>query len=331
MTAARSGNFALVVGDAATEVSFYRPVEQTVRSRVSYILSHQTTPERAGWLAYGIVPVDTRYGLTQTTNGWPDWSDGSERIGMAILIQQAVGRGWAPDRAVDLLAGWAEMVRHHLLDETFAPRRAGRLDAGSSLGRAFSESAVSVANQLLRIGSHARAKHLQAQLVESATFFWEVGTQLPNHEVNYEQSIARRSLTSSSMPNPSATIPGSFGGPQPNTRQNGVAIRHWDGFWFGTERLWGDIFPHHWSALTSTALLRLPGRLSTARLREIGMRVLRSNMSNYFDDGSATCAFVMPSVVDGRPAHIADPVANDQDWHLSLWLRLADEHGVPLG
>jgi hypothetical protein len=36
-------------------------------------------------------------------------------------------------------------------------------------------------------------------------------------------------------------------------------------------------------------------------------------MANYRDDGSATCAFVLPSTVDGRPAHTADPLANDQD------------------
>ncbi|TPQ21555.1 hypothetical protein [Streptomyces sporangiiformans] len=38
-------------------------------------------------------------------------------------------------------------------------------------------------------------------------------------------------------------------------------------------------------------------------------------------DGSATCVFVMPSTVDGRAAHTADPLANDQDRHLVLWLR----------
>jgi hypothetical protein len=31
----------------------------------------------------------------------------------------------------------------------------------------------------------------------------------------------------------------------------------------------------------------------------------------------------MPSCVDGRPAHRADPLANDQDWALALYLRSA--------
>ncbi|GIE94119.1 hypothetical protein Ari01nite_15840 [Paractinoplanes rishiriensis] len=32
--------------------------------------------------------------------------------------------------------------------------------------------------------------------------------------------------------------------------------------------------------------------------------------------------FVLPSTVDSRPAPTADPLANDQDWHLVYWLRL---------
>ncbi|KAB8165701.1 hypothetical protein FH609_014855 [Streptomyces sp. 3MP-14] len=33
---------------------------------------------------------------------------------------------------------------------------------------------------------------------------------------------------------------------------------------------------------------------------------------------------------DGAPAHAADPLANDQDWHLALWLQLAAEGALPL-
>ncbi len=52
-------------------------------------------------------------------------------------------------------------------------------------------------------------------------------------------------------------------------------------------------------------------------------------MANYRPDGSATCAFVLPSTVDGRPAHTADPLANDQDWHLVLWLRAREQAERP--
>ena len=52
-------------------------------------------------------------------------------------------------------------------------------------------------------------------------------------------------------------------------------------------------------------------------------------MSNYFPDGSATCAFVLPTSVDGWPAHAADPLANDQDWHLAIWAKLIAGRGAP--
>ncbi|GEC09199.1 hypothetical protein SSP24_68540 [Streptomyces spinoverrucosus] len=48
-------------------------------------------------------------------------------------------------------------------------------------------------------------------------------------------------------------------------------------------------------------------------------------MANYHEDGSATCAFVMPSTVDGRRAQAADPLANDQDWHLVLWMQAQEQ------
>jgi hypothetical protein len=48
---------------------------------------------------------------------------------------------------------------------------------------------------------------------------------------------------------------------------------------------------------------------------------LKANLVSFFADGSATCAFVYPSCVNGQPAHVADPLANDQDWALVYALR----------
>ena len=49
-----------------------------------------------------------------------------------------------------------------------------------------------------------------------------------------------------------------------------------------------------------------------------GTHILRGNLTAFGPDGSATCAFVYPSCVNGQPAHVADPLANDQDWALGL-------------
>ncbi len=53
-------------------------------------------------------------------------------------------------------------------------------------------------------------------------------------------------------------------------------------------------------------------------------------MANHHEDGSATCAFVTPSAVDDRPAHRADPLANDQDWHLVLWMLTEETPDAPV-
>ena len=45
-------------------------------------------------------------------------------------------------------------------------------------------------------------------------------------------------------------------------------------------------------------------------------RIYAANLVDFAPDGSATAAFVFPSCVSGRAAHRADPLANDQDWAL---------------
>lgn len=358
-----------------TELAFHLPLPEIARRRIAYILDHQGTPERPGLLAHALVPVDTRTLLTQSTNGWSDWSDGSERIGMPILIQLAAEAGWIDYDAeiAGVLDGWAAFAKTHLLDKTAAPRRGSQFQhsgprlydspwlaqffhdryrflgdpadldlAAQILERAFelggghhlsiqlSETCIDVAASL----EPARADRLLAALVASARIFIAVGTKLPGHEVNFEQSMIAPLIN---ILSDAYAITGeavfldalrvrlpwllAFGGPQPHVRLNGIAIRHWDGYWFGIDRLWGDIFPHYWSALTATALLRLPIELRSAETDALAATILRANTLNYNADGSATCAFVMPSSVDGRPAHSADPLANDQDWHLSIWLR----------
>ena len=42
-------------------------------------------------------------------------------------------------------------------------------------------------------------------------------------------------------------------GNQPSYHLNEIAIRHWDGYWFGKREMWGDTFPHYWSTLTGAA------------------------------------------------------------------------------
>lgn len=150
--------------------------------------------------------------------------------------------------------------------------------------------------------------------MDTARQFVRLGRRLTAHEVAYEQPIvsplldllvdahtltgdpAFQDAVAERLPWPLA-----FGGPQPHVCLRGIAIRHWDGYWFGAHRLWGDVFPHYWSTLTATTRLRLPATLRTEGTDRLAEAILRANMAHYREDGSATCAVVLPSTVDGRP------------------------------
>ncbi|GCE03376.1 hypothetical protein [Dictyobacter aurantiacus] len=178
---------------------------------------------------------------------------------------------------------------------------------------------------------------MRQQVLVHADYFLSVGIDLPAHEVNYEQSIVApllQLLISAYHLNPSDTYLAAiqerlpwllaFAGPQPHARLRHIPIRHWDGYWFGALHLWGDVFPHYWSVLNAAVLERLPKRIDCPNAKAMADAILKANLVNFADDGSATCAFVYPGCVDGNPAHIADPVANDQDWALVYVLQYGD-------
>lgn len=183
------------------------------------------------------------------------------------------------------------------------------------------------------------ADRMLGYLAGHAARFLDYGEDLPPHEVNYEQSMVAPLLEL--LVAAYRTAPGdidgaqlrrrlpwltSFAADQPDVRLRHIPIRHWDGYWFGRNRLWGDVFPHYWSVLSAAVLLDWPDELtdgpSRRHLRSAGWAILRSNLANFHADGSATCAFVYPSCVNGQPAHAEDPLANDQDWALVYALRL---------
>jgi hypothetical protein len=69
-----------------------------------------------------------------------------------------------------------------------------------------------------------------------------------------------------------------FAGPQRHVRLRHVAVRHWDGYWFGLRHQLGDIFPHYWPALTAVALLELPDELRSERGDRMAEAILRANL-----------------------------------------------------
>lgn len=137
---------------------------------------------------------------------------------------------------------------------------------------------------------------------------------LPYHEVSYEQSITAPLvsllLEAHRITGRAEYLDGAverldwllaFSGPQPDSRLYGVAIRHWDGYWFGINRQFGDVFPHYWSTLTAEVLARLPQERRSARTDDLAKAIFEANMANYGADGSATCAYVFPPTSMGGP------------------------------
>ena len=212
--------------------------------------------------------------------------------------------------------------------------RSFELGAETHLSIGQPEAILAVAALLVDVGEHDRAAALRDGLLANASHFATLGDALPSHEVNYEQSIVAPlvslyALADREVDDDRFAVPledavrwlRAFGGPQPHVRLNNIGIRHWDGYFFGLNRQWGDVFPHHWSALSAVSLTQLPESLRSSESDLAATRIFRSNLSSYRADGAATSAFVFPSTVDGRRAHEADPMANDQDWPLTLWLR----------
>jgi hypothetical protein len=164
------------------------------------------------------------------------------------------------------------------------------------------------------------------------------GTAMPTSEVNYEQSIVapacailletylvtndRKYLTAAT---PFIAALFAFNGEQPDFHLNDVSIRHWDDYWFGKARLYGDTFPHYWSTITSLVLddLAQTDPAHAAQFRTRAMNIIANNLSLFSPDGKASCASVYPLSINDRPGRFYDPWANDQDWALVHYLLIA--------
>ena len=346
-------------GRSRVAIGRHAPLGVIVRRRVRFILDRQRAIHRSGTAAGALLPYDTERGLTVPGAGWNDFSDGRERLGMGLLLQQALRHGHIDDR--DRTAGAAAAFRRFVTDrlltdtgelraDSHRPEASPRLydvpwlvllladhDPGRALAalrgfyarggaRFLAIGAGLAARELSRAlrdaGRGEDAEEVDGLLAGHALASIEAGSDLPAHEVNYEQSMAAPLLeilcTARALaPDPRAIdyaiaqrLPWllAFGGPQPHVRLRDIAIRHWDGYWFGREQLWGDTFPHHWSALTANVLLLLPEPVAAAFERDRGeppaalaRRIHAANLLDFAPDGSATAAFVFPSCVSGAP------------------------------
>uniref|UniRef100_UPI00162AEDBD six-hairpin glycosidase n=1 Tax=Elizabethkingia anophelis TaxID=1117645 RepID=UPI00162AEDBD len=164
-------------------------------------------------------------------------------------------------------------------------------------------------------------------------FIIKNGIYYPKHEVNYEQSIVapavtalcelylvtkdEKYLTAAKLQMPSLEA---FNGKQPDVHLYDVGIRHWDGYWFGKNQLLGDTMPHYWSALTAIAFQRYYQCTQEKDYERRAKGIVENNLLNFKEDGTASCAYLYPDTIDGKPGKYYDVYANDQDWALVYYL-----------
>lgn len=192
--------------------------------------------------------------------------------------------------------------------------------------------------ELAGAGMEAEREELRLLYREHADRLCERDICYPASEVNYEQSIVAPAadillsvyaLTKEEKYLKAAErqirILELFNGMQPDYHLYEVAIRHWDGYWFGKRRYYGDTFPHYWSALTGN-VFELYGRLTgNRRYLDRAENSRRAVLPMIFGDGRASCAYIYPFKVNGREGEFYDPYANDQDWGLYFYLKSKEE------
>ncbi len=163
-----------------------------------------------------------------------------------------------------------------------------------------------------------------------------LGRHLPPHEVHYEQTIVAPAVqlllevalaTGETAYADAARdlLPclDAFNGRQPDYHLHEIAIRHWDAYWGGKSRAWGDTFPHYWSAFTGIAYYRYWQFTGDDAYRRAARHALLNNLCVFAPDGHASTAYLYPDQINGAVGRFFDPWANDQDWALVFLLQAA--------
>ena len=208
-------------------------------------------------------------------------------------------------------------------------------DAG---GTNFYPNGCSFSEELVLLRCAGRdVSRIERQLREHVANIVRNGVRPPAHEVKYEQTIVAPAVTILASysalverdEKAAALLPdlvdmlSRFNGNQPDHRLSEIAIRHWDGYWFGKRHVYGDTLHQH-SALSARAFLWYARAGGDAAWRRRAEHAYRNVLAMFTPDGRATAAYLLPLTVtmvnrDGSLAEPTrrvfgpDPLANDQD------------------
>lgn len=187
-------------------------------------------------------------------------------------------------------------------------------------------------------GMNTECVRLKDDFTQIAESYIANGINYPAHEVNYEQSIVapaaqllcemylltndKKYLTAAQVHMP---LVDSFNGFQPSYHLNDVAIRHWDGYWFGKSEMFGDTFPHYWSTITASVFHLYAKCTGDESYQKRAENIVRNNLCLFSEDGKGSCAYLNPKRVNGEKASFYDAYANDQDWALAYWYQVNND------
>ncbi len=182
-------------------------------------------------------------------------------------------------------------------------------------------------------GLQAEKTNLMNDYTLFGNFIIQNGIYYPKHEVNYEQSIVAPAVTAlcelylltkdekylnaAKLQMPSLEA---FNGKQPDVHLYDIGIRHWDGYWFGKGERLGDTMPHYWSTLTAISFYRYYQCTGDKNYAQRAKGIVENNLLNFKEDGKASCAYLYPETLNGKPGKYYDAYANDQDWALLYYL-----------
>ncbi len=207
-------------------------------------------------------------------------------------------------------------------------------------GLTFYPLAMDAKNAILCLrdaGMSEEEAELLALYKQNAEHIMTHGTNYPQLEVKFEDNIVvpaamllldMYELTGEEKYKNEAKkhiiLHDAFSAPQPDCNMYEVAIHHWDDFWFGKRKVYGDTYPHYWSTAGSLLYMRAGKIYNDDSMIMKARAGMRASLACFREDGSATCAIVTPFKCNNHIGDFEDPYANDQDWALYHYMIFCD-------